>query len=271
MADTFSSSGIAGFGEAGLSQAGVDIPSPTLARAPTQAGPQRGPVTAPDPRTDEELLLYLNQLFQSALDHPTWIEWRREALKCFQYREGEQWSAAELDELKKRGQPDTRNNQIHVTIERMVGQFVQQKTRLAFRGRNPTDAPLADTYSDLLLFIRQQTGEEFEEREQALDGFTTGFGIAYVGITFDEMYNPKIEVKHKDCFTIFPDPYSRRYDWNEDARFVAEAPWTDLDELIALYPSKKVELTRFVDPNYLGGSMAAIEGFKKDNYVDATS
>lgn len=259
----------AGFGEAGSAEAGgvTGSSSTILPRGTVRAGTGYHPYSPTDPRTDAELVVALNQMFQAALDHPTWSSWRDNALKCFQYREGEQWSKQELAELKARGQPDTRNNQIHVTIERMVGQFVAQRTRLGFRGRTLQDQRLAETYSDLLLFIKQQTGQEFEERDAALDGFTSGFGCVYLGITFNDLIQPTIDIRHKDCFTIFPDPYSRRYNWNEDAGYICEASWTDLDDLIALYPDKRKDLVRLGDPGYAGGQLARVDQYKNDTYV----
>jgi hypothetical protein len=52
-------------------------------------------------------------MFQSALEHPAWQEWRSTiAPKCYRYREGDQWTASERKTLKKRRQPETVNNQV---------------------------------------------------------------------------------------------------------------------------------------------------------------
>ena len=60
----------------------------------------------------------LDGYFRSALDHPTWSAWRKHARDCFAYKEGDQWTAAEVKELEKRGQPATVNNQVKVTLDR---------------------------------------------------------------------------------------------------------------------------------------------------------
>ena len=79
-------------------------------------------------KEEKELVAKLEEMFQSALDHPSWQEWRTQiAPKFYRYREGDQWTAAERKVLKKRHQPETVNNQVSLTINRLVGQFVKQK------------------------------------------------------------------------------------------------------------------------------------------------
>jgi len=220
---------------------------------------------------DKELLIKLDNYFSSALDHPTWQSWRTNAEKCFKYKEGDQRTSTEKQELKNRGQPETVNNQVKVTLDRMVGQFVRQRTRIGYRGRNPQDKQVADTLSDALLFIKQQNNLEFEERDAAEDGFTGGFGVLEAYIDYNDLLNPEIKIRMEDCFNIFPDPYSRRYDWNEDANHICRAKWLDLSEAKELYTGKSKELSQIMEAEYKGGLLSSIDGFKKNNYIDANA
>ena len=155
-----------------------------------------------DKTPDKDLLVKLDGFFRSALDHPTWISWRTDAVKCFKYKEGDQWTTEELGVLSDRGQAPSVNNQISVTINRLVGQFVKFKTRLAFRGRNaPQDEPLAQAYTDIFRFIAQNSDLEYEEREMADDGFTAGFGVLETQVVFGEDHKPEILIKHEDVST----------------------------------------------------------------------
>jgi hypothetical protein len=52
-------------------------------------------------------------------------------------------------------------------------------------------------------------------------------------------FQPEIKITSEDPFDIFPDPYSRRYDWNEDAKFVCRVKLPTLDEAKELYPRRK--------------------------------
>lgn len=218
-----------------------------------------------------ELVSKLDEYFSSSIDHPTWSDWRKNSLTCFKYKEGDQWTSTEKAELDKRKQPATVNNQVSVTIERMVGQFVKQKVRIGYRGRNPQDKAVADVLSDLFLFIRQNTGLEFEEREMADDGFTGGFGVLETGVTFNDNFEPEITIKHEDPFNIFPDPFSKRYNWNDDATYICRAKWVDMEEAKELYPDYEKEIEALSNDDSLSGRISnnsAVDSFRNENYID---
>lgn len=227
-----------------------------------------------DGRNDQQILIKLDRYFTSAVDHPTWVSWRKHALQCYAYKEaggvdGEgQWTKAELAELKRRSQPPTQNNQVKVTLDRMLGQFVRQGLRLGVVGRNaPQDEQVAQVLTDVFLYIRQSTRQDYEERETADAGFTCGFGVLETFVTFDDLLQPEIKIRAVSPFEIFPDPYSRRYDWNEDAQFICRAKWLDFDEASELYPDHALEL-RGLAASQFGGGLLGSEGFRNENYVD---
>ena len=220
-------------------------------------------------KDDQDTLALLDRHFSAAIDHPTWVSWRKNAETCFKYKEGDQWTSSEKAELEKRGQPETVNNQISVTVNRMVGQFVKQKSRIGYRGRNtPQDDPVANTLSDLFLFIRQNNALEFEEREMAEDGFTGGFGVLETYIDFNDMLEPEIKIRAESPFNLFPDPYSRRYDWNEDASYILRAKWLDLDEAKALWPEKAKDIEA-IYTGYDVGKFVSSDSFRRGNYIDS--
>jgi hypothetical protein len=213
-------------------------------------------------KEEKDLVVKLEDMFQSSLEHPSWREWRSTiAPTCFRYREGDQWTAAERATLKKRHQPEITNNQVSVTINRLVGQFVKQKVRIRYQGRNPkTDDLGAAALSDIMLFIRQVNGLEFEERDQIEEGFTSGFGCLEVGVTWNDAYEPEITITNEDGLDIFPDPMSRRYDWNADAKFICRVKLPHLDEAIELYPKKKKEFEALFNKANRGGPTGSATG-----------
>lgn len=212
-------------------------------------------------------------MFQSSLEHPSWKDWRSEiAPKCFRYREGDQWTAAERKTLRKRKQPEITNNQVSVTINRLLGQFVKQKYRIKYQGRNDKqDAAGAAALSDIMLFVRQRNGLEFEEREQVDDGFTAGFGVLEVGVEWNDLYEAEIKVTQEDALDVFPDPWSRRYDWNDDAKFICRVKLPTLDEAKELYPKKSKDLDSLfnnVQDATTEGETAEADALRNRSYVD---
>jgi hypothetical protein len=207
--------------------------------------------------SDRAIYDRMEKFFLSSLDHPMRKSWEQNAIKCFKYKQGEQWTVAEKAVLAERGQPDTVNNQVRVTIDRLVGQFVKQRTRIGYRGRNPQDDPSAQALTDVFLFIKQNNQMEYEEREMAEDGFTCGFGVLEAYVEFNDLYEPEIMVRADDVLNYFPDPESRRYNWNEDARFVCRQKWMDVEEVAERYPEK-------------AGMVRAVAGGPADGFLGRT-
>jgi hypothetical protein len=83
------------------------------------------------------------------------------------------------------------------------------------------DVQTADTASDLFRWVDQTNGAEFEETDQIKDGFIGGFGVLEACSYTTPSGEPTVTLRDENPFYIFPDPHSRRYDWNEDAKFVA--------------------------------------------------
>lgn len=220
-------------------------------------------------KEDRELAEKLRRWFLSAVASPSWRNFQKNAMACFKYKEGDQWSAEEKAALRQRKQPDTVNNQVRVTIDRMLGQFSQVRTAVRFRPRNLTDSALADTLTDIFRFVAQQNELEHVERDVAEDGFTCGFGVFDVSVEFDELLVPQVKIVAEDPFSVYPDPLSRRYDWNEDALFVCRTKWVSLDEARERFPEHKTELAAALDVSHTSaGILGQVDSFtKKDRTI----
>ncbi|HDY66533.1 MAG TPA: hypothetical protein ENH85_01950 [Candidatus Scalindua sp.] len=217
-------------------------------------------------KSEHDILVKVDNNFQASLDHPTWKNFTDNAIKDFQFREGDQWTADEIKEVEARGQAAIVENEIAPILERIIGQYKRQKTRIIFRGRNlGSDEDTANTLSDLALHAQQQSDYEFEEGDMFDDAQVCGFGVMEVRIDFDATLEPIIKLENVDPLTIFPDPNSRQYNWNKDANFISRAKWVDLEEAYALYPEKKREIGGFIN---LDPVQNAASSFKRDNYFD---
>lgn len=202
----------------------------------------------PKRSTKEErtTLQKVEDYFTSVIDDPSHVEWRDEiALPCFKYKEGDQWPDSEKAELKRRNQPETVNNQVNVTINRLVGQFVKSRTKTQFKPRNANvDQGIADVLNDLYLYIAQSNELEFEERDMLEEGVTSGVGWLEIFVEHDEAFQPEIKIRAVDNFEVFLDPTSRRYDPNDDATFICRAKWMDTEEAARMFPDKASQIRR---------------------------
>jgi hypothetical protein len=219
---------------------------------------------------EDEALVRLESFWEAAMSDPSQEEWRTKiAVPCINYKEGLQYTEAELKELAIRKQPPTVNNQVKVTLDRVIGQYVKSKSRVHFKGRNDPDSKIGDGLSNLFRFIAQNNELEFEEQDMFDDGVTTGFGVLEVAIEYDEMYQPEILIQHEDALHVFYDPKSRRYNWNKDALFVGRWKWVDLEEAKQMFPDKAKELAQTFNSVANEGSVSGVDALQNFNiHVD---
>lgn len=214
----------------------------------------------------KKLIDRLRDNFNAAVEHPTWLDFSRNATTDFKYKEGEQWTKEEIEVIEKRGQAATVENEIKPICDRLTGQYKKQKTRIVFRGRNlGKDEDKGNVLSDLMLHAQQRSGYEFEEGDMFDDGVTSGFGVLDVFMEFDDALKAIIRIKHEDCLDMFPDPNSKRYDWNEDAEFVCRAKWISYDKAKARYPKKAKQLQAYINVNKIENESQEIQA---NNYID---
>ncbi len=210
--------------------------------------------------TENDTVARLDKMFMASVLSPVWKDWRKHADQDFQFYEGDHWTALERAMLEERGQPIVTENLIKPKIERLLGQFQRQHSTVSVLGRNaPVDDETASTSSEIFRWVDQTNGTEFEESDQVKDGFIGGFGVLEIYSEKDAEGQPKICVRGENPFYIFPDPHSRRYDWNEDAKFVSRSKWLDLDDAIALWPEKAKQL-RQACTSLPGGSLSGSTG-----------
>jgi len=195
------------------------------------------------PREDDKTIIRRAlSMFQEAVRHPVARSWRANASKCYRYREGDQWTAAELKELADRGQPASVLNEIKPIVDRLQGQIIGTRQTTGFLGRNvPADDDVANVLSDIDRFVDQDNGYEFLEPEITLDGTTGGIGWLRCDVGLNAMGQARIEETVENPFYMFPDPYFKKPDLS-DARYICQSKWIDLEECIALAPEKETQL-----------------------------
>ncbi len=185
-------------------------------------------------------------MFQESVRHPVWRTHRENASKCYRYREGDQWTPAELRALAERGQPPTVRNEIKPYVDRLQGQFLATRQTTTFLGRNtPADDDTANVLADLDRFVDQDCSYEFLEPEITKDGATGGIGWLRVDVGENELGQPRIEQTVENPFYMFPDPFFQETDLS-DCRYICHSKWIDIEGAIALAPDKEKQIVAAV-------------------------
>lgn len=158
----------------------------------------------------------------------------QEAFIASRYYHGKQWTDAEIRELKKRRQPVTTKNRIKRKVDFLVG--VEQRLRRDPKcyPRTPAAEQAAQVATASLRSVEDETRWQKIASAAAKDGLIRGIGVVYQGA---RLVNGKPEIwkSHIQSDRFFYDPCSEALDF-EDARFMGEWQWLDIDQAIELLP-----------------------------------
>jgi hypothetical protein len=184
-------------------------------------------------------------------DTATLIEWLREsdrhfsATKTFSKKARDYYNGDQLDETIKtilfnRGQPEQYENQIAKHNNAILGFKQERDTEVWMFGRQQRDRASADMYNSLLKAELQV--EEYETQEDAMDEYLSLEGCAVSELRVrGTKEKDRFGRQHKQVYTVavdpnecYLDPFSRAKNYNDDARYLSRAFWTDKEELLKL-------------------------------------
>lgn len=192
---------------------------------------------------DDEVRVRLQRFVIEAVSAPIRQQYEAEASINYQCTENDFYTGEELAELAERGQPPTRRNEVAPILERIAGQFIQTRQSATFLGRNtPADDSTGAMAQDYIRHSDQHNQFEFEEQDLAWDGLVGGVGWLKSYIKKNEMGEQYVCTRTRNPFHIFLDPYSTRYNPNEDAKFIVEGAFMDVEDMIELVPDKEDDI-----------------------------
>lgn len=212
-------------------------------------------VTSAKQEDETQIITRLQRFIVEATTSPLRRLYEAEASVNYCFAENEFYTADELQALLERGQPPTKRNEMAPILERIAGQFIQTRQRVTFLGRNvPADDPVANFAKDYLAHNDSINGLEFEEQEQVWDGNLGGVGWLKSYIATNELGQKYNKIRSLNPFHVYKDPYSVRYDPNDDAKYIIEGSWMDQEDGIALFPDKEEVIRDYISTGY-GGTM----------------
>jgi len=192
---------------------------------------------------DEVVIQRLHRFLVEAAYAPLRQQYEEEASLNYSYVENDFYTAEELEEFARRGQPPTKRNEIAPILERLAGQFIQTRQSVTFLGRNtPQDDQTATLAQDYQRWNDQVNNFEFEEQDLAWDGLVGGVGWLKAQVKTNDLGYKYVCFRAVNPFHIYKDPFSVRYDPNEDAKYIIEGSWMDMEDCIALVPDKEDEI-----------------------------
>ena len=173
------------------------------------------------------------------------------------YVDNKQWTEAEEQKLKRRGQPVVMSNRIKPKIDFLKGQEQQRRMMPKAYPRTPNEEQGAGAATDALRFVMDQSKWD-RQRSACFDNHIVE-GACGVDIQVYQKQDGDfcIEPKHIHWDRMWGDPHSRERDWS-DAAYKGQYVWMDYEKAVAKWPDKRNEFDTTI----------ASEGQMADTYSD---
>ncbi len=177
----------------------------------------------------EKLLSWVHEAQQS------FYTWRKDSWEDYEFRDGVAWKAADVQKLQSKGIKALTINRVFPILELVYGHFLTNQLDIEAKGRTFADSELSQVMAEGIQFIiDQNTGHE-KQAAAFRDAITAGFGCISTGFNHDPR-KEKIALRYHNWHSMWWDPYAPPWFDKEQCRYVFTANWTDLDDLIALFP-----------------------------------
>lgn len=157
-----------------------------------------------------------------------------EAREAWCYQNAAQWTKAQIEILRKRGQPAITFPRIPQKINSIVGVLRQLRTDPKAFPRTSKGEKGAELATEVVRYILDASKFEDMESEVIADACIL-YGVSEMVLVKGDNGDPDIELNYADAKTYFYDPRSTRANF-VDRRFDGVAKWVDKDELEEFAP-----------------------------------
>lgn len=149
------------------------------------------------------------------------------------YYSGQQWTAQEIETLKRRKQPVVTINRIQRKVDAMVG--IEQRSRTDPRalGRTPQDDQSADIATKALVYVDDVTRFDSKRSSCFENLLVEGYGGVEV-VVEQKRGQFEVAINRLRWEEIFFDPHSREKDFS-DASYMGTFKWMTVDAALELY------------------------------------
>lgn len=156
---------------------------------------------------------------------------------CRDYYNGQQYTAAELATMRRRGQAPVWDNHIRRKVDSICGLERRTRTDPKAFPRNPQDEKTAEAVTDALRFVADQNRFPAVKSDAFGDILIEGTGAVQVVVAQDGRGDVNILTKRIPWDRFFFDPHSRLLDF-EDASYMGIVIWDNADNVLRDYPGR---------------------------------
>lgn len=198
-------------------------------------------------------LVLMGRYLRAAEAHRRWAE---EATVCQNFFEGNQWTEAQLIEMKRLGKPIITLNKIAPLIRLVSGYQRNNRTDIWYLPQS--DGEQLEQTADALNAITKSESNRvdlpFTDSEVFMDGAVTGRGYWDYRLDFSNNDFGDMAVTAADPFSKYIDPDCNTYDLNDSASYIQDSRWTSIEEIEFTFGKPAADMMR----NRMGNSSSIV-------------
>lgn len=187
-----------------------------------------------------------------------------EAQQSRHYYHGDQWTAEQIKELKRRKQPVITSNRVGRKIDAVVGLVEKQRQDPKAYPRTPQHEEGAEVATAAIRYVLDSNEWRSKSPECGRDAGIEGKGGMELNIVPGDQGDPDITLDIIDPDLFFYDPRSYREDFS-DCRFMGVAKWIDVDLAKEMFPDKEEQLAGLMD----GSSDFGADADRERKWIDS--
>lgn len=158
------------------------------------------------------------------------------------YYDNDQWTEADAEELRDRGQAPICYNVITQSINWVIGSEKRGRSDFKVLPRGKEDAKPAQKKTQLMKYLSDVNRTPFNRSRSFEDAVKVGLGWIESGVTERDNGEP-IYNRYESWRNMLWDSASTEFDLS-DARYVIRVKWVDLDVAISMFPDRAKMLER---------------------------
>lgn len=197
---------------------------------------------------EPEISSKCRQFIQDSKQHSTMRDQKERALTYQDFFRGgqHQWTEEEWNTYRSRGVDPITINRCKPTLKGLLGMYLQSKQEVNIRPRRGGTATVAQVHKEVIKHTQDVSYADYVYCQVFMRG-----GIdteSYLKLRIDRGQNPGGQpvIEGKSLWDISVDRNAVEYDLNESAAYVIEREWKDQDEIKALWPDQKEEISTAV-------------------------
>ena len=219
----------------------------------------------------------LQDLFK--ISYETYEDSREEEKQVTDMYHNRQYTSAELNTLKRRGQPEETFNIIKLFGRLLVGYYSTVVNTVKVQPRQQSDEITSRLLHDVVQYTFENNHFETEGDKIKLDGILTGLMCAYLDVVetgeTDDYGRPirRIDISHVSSKEILLDPMSKKEDYS-DARYIHRFKWVSEDYLrqVILKNNSESKAQEIIDnlaeyENHVNQNDTEFTNYYKDQFV----